>query len=208
MPDQWRAQCTDKIVTAAEALKIIRPGNRVFIGSACGEPQELVRAMTEFGDRVDDTEVIHVLTLGVAPYAQPKYAPHFRPNAFFVGNSVRAAVNEARADYTPIFLSQLPGLFRSRRIAIDVALVMVSPPDAYGNCSLGVSVDITKAAVESAKLVIAQVNPQMPRTLGDAFIHVSKIDYIVEVDTPVTETRMCEPSPLAECIATQPMSEK
>jgi 4-hydroxybutyrate CoA-transferase len=170
MADKWRDLCTTKIVAPAEALQAIRPGNRVFIGSACGEPQELVRAMTEFGDRLDDTEVIHVLTLGVAPYAQPKYAQKFRPNAFFIGSSVRDAVNEARADYTPIFLSQLPGLFRSRRIAIDVALVMVSPPDDHGNCSLGVSVDITKAAVESAKLVIAQVNRHMPRAHGDCFL--------------------------------------
>jgi len=98
MPDKWRDLCNTKLVTAAEALKAIRPGNRVFIGSACGEPQELARAMTEFGDRLEDTEVIHVLTLGVAPYAEPKYAPNFRPNAFFVGSSVRDAVNEARAE--------------------------------------------------------------------------------------------------------------
>ena len=150
LSDPWRDLCSNKIVTATEAIKTIRPGDRVFIGSACGEPQELVRAMTEFGDGLVDTELIHVLTLGVAPYAQPKFAQNFRPNAFFVGNSVRDAVNEARADYTPIFLSQLPGLFRSQRIAIDVALVMVSPPDDDGNCSLGVSVDITKAAIESA----------------------------------------------------------
>ena len=187
MPDKWRDLCSTKIVVAAEAIKAIRPGNRVFIGSACGEPQELVRAMTEFGDRLDDTEVIHVLTLGVAPYAQPKYAPNFRPNAFFIGSSMREAVNEARADYTPIFLSQLPGLFRSRRIAIDVALVMVSPPDDYGNCSLGVSVDITKAAVESAKLVIAQVNRHMPRALGDCFLNVRQMHYLVEHDEPLLE---------------------
>ena len=187
MSEKWRELCGDKIVAAAEALKAIRPGSRVFIGSACGEPRELVRAMNEFGDRLEDTEIIHVLTLGVAPYAESKYAPKFRPNAFFVGNSMRDAVNEARADYTPIFLSQLPGLFRSRRIVIDVALVMVSTPDDYGNCSLGVSVDITKAAVESAKLVIAQVNRHMPRALGDCFLNVRKIHYLVEHDEPLLE---------------------
>ena len=187
MSDKWRDLCGTKLVTAAEALKAIRPGNRVFVGSACGEPQELVRAMTEFGDRLVDTEIVHVLTLGVAPYAESKYAPNFRPNAFFIGNSVRDAVNEARADYTPIFLSQLPGLFRSRRIAIDVALVMVSLPDDYGNCSLGVSVDITKAAVESAKAVIAQVNRHMPRAHGDCFLNVRQLHYLVEHDEPLLE---------------------
>ena len=187
MPDEWRDLCSNKIVTATEAIKTIRPGNRVFIGSACGEPQELVRAMTEYGDHLDDTEVVHVLTLGVAPYAQPQFASKFRPNAFFVGSRVRDAVSEARADYTPIFLSQLPGLFRSRRIAIDVALIMVSPPDAHGNCSLGVSVDITKAAVESAQLVIAQVNRHMPRTHGDCFLNVRQMHYLVEHDEPLLE---------------------
>jgi acyl-CoA hydrolase/GNAT superfamily N-acetyltransferase len=203
MFDKWRDLCGTKLVTSAEALKAIRPGNRVFVGSACGEPQELVRAMTGFGDRLVDTEVIHVLTLGVAPYAESKYAPHVRPNAFFIGNSVRDAVNETRADYTPIFLSQLPGLFRSQRIAIDVALVMVSVPDDHGNCSLGVSVDITKAAVESAKVVIAQVNRHMPRTHGDCFLNVRQLHYLVEHDEPLLEwPAVGEPDEVTRQIAT------
>ena len=184
---KWRETCGDKLVSAAEAVRKIRAGDRVFIGSACGEPQELVRAMAAYGDHLADTEVIHVLTLGVAPYAEPKYAANFRPNAFFIGSSVRDAVNTGRADYTPIFLSQVPGLFRSHRVGIDVALVCVSPPDDYGNCSLGVSVDITKAAVESAKLVIAQVNRHMPRAHGDCFLNVRQIRYLVEHDEPLLE---------------------
>jgi len=187
MSDKWRELCPEKIISAAEAVRKIRPGDRVFVGSACGEPQELVRAMAEYGDHLADTEVVHVLTLGVAPYAQPRYAQNFRPNAFFIGSSVRDAVNEARADYTPIFLSQVPGLFKSRRVVIDVALIMVSPPDNYGNCSLGVSVDITKAAAESAKLVIAQVNRYMPRAHGDCFLNVRQIHYLVEHDEPLLE---------------------
>ena len=194
MPSKWRELYASKIVTAADAVKKIRPGDRVFIGSACGEPQELVRAMAEFGDHLADTEVIHVLTLGVAPYAQAKYAGNFRPNAFFIGSSVRDAVNEARADYTPIFLSQVPHLFRSHRVAIDVALVCVSPPDDYGNCSLGVSVDITKAAVESAKVVIAQVNRHMPRAHGDCFLNVRHIHHLVEHDEPPLEWPVVEDS--------------
>lgn len=187
MPDRWRDLYRDKIVPAAQAVRRIKPGDRVFIGSACGEPQELVRAMAAAGDNFADTELVHVLTLGVAPYAQPKYAHNFRANAFFIGQSVREAVNTARADYTPIFLSQVPALFKSRRLAIDVALIMISPPDDYGNCSLGVSVDITKAATESAKLVIAQVNQHMPRAYGDCFLNVSQIACLVEHHEPLLE---------------------
>jgi acyl-CoA hydrolase len=187
MGDKWRETCGSKLVSAADAVRKIRAGDRVFIGSACGEPQELVRAMAAYGDHLADTEVIHVLTLGVAPYAEPKYAANFRPNAFFIGSSVRDAVNTARADYTPIFLSQVPGLIRSRHMGIDVALVCVSPPDDYGNCSLGVSVDITKAAVESAKVVVAQVNRHMPRAHGDCFINVRQIHYLVEHDELLLE---------------------
>jgi acyl-CoA hydrolase/GNAT superfamily N-acetyltransferase len=187
MAEDWRQLHADKIVPAEKAVRKIRPGDRVFIGSACGEPQHLVKAMAEAGDNFADTELVHVLTLGVAPYAQPRYAHNFRPNAFFIGNSVRDAVNAARADYTPIFLSQVPALFKSRRLAIDVAVIMVSPPDAHGNCSLGVSVDITKSAVESAKIIVAQVNEHMPRAHGDCFINVRQIAHLVEHNEPLLE---------------------
>jgi acyl-CoA hydrolase/RimJ/RimL family protein N-acetyltransferase len=183
----WRDLYGEKIVSAAEAVRRIRPGDRVFVGSACGEPQELVRAMAAASDSFADTEVLHVLTLGVAPYAQAKYIGSFRPNAFFIGNAVREAVNAARADYTPIFLSQVPQLFTSRRLGIDVALIMISPPDDYGNCSLGVSVDITKSAAESAKVIIAQVNEHMPRAHGDCFLNVNQIDCLVEYHEPLLE---------------------
>ncbi len=201
MSNGWREKYADKIMPAAKAIKKIRRGDRVFIGSACGEPQELVRAMVEFGTDLADTEVVHVLTLGVAPYTDPRYAPAFRANAFFIGSSVRGAVNEARADYTPIFLSQVPGLFKSRRIGIDVALIMVSPPDEHGYCSLGVSVDITKSAVESAKLVIAQANKYMPRTLGNCFLHVDQIDCLIEHDEPLLEWPVVEPDEVTQQIA-------
>jgi len=174
-------------VPAAQAVGTIKAGNRVFLGSACGEPQALVRAMCESSGGLADTELVQVLTLGVAPYTDPKYAANFRANAFFIGSSLRDAVNEARADYTPVFLSQVPALFKSRRVGIDVACVSVSPPDEHGYCSLGVSVDITKSAVESARIVIAQVNSHMPRALGDCFIHVDRIDYLVEHDEPLLE---------------------
>jgi len=187
MPQKWQERYSDKVVSATAALKKIKAGDRVFLGSACGEPQELVRALVQAGGTLSDTEVIQVLTLGVAPYAAPKYATSFRANAFFIGNSLRDAVNDARADYTPVFLSKVPELLLSRRIPIDVALVMVNPPDEHGFCSLGVSVDITKTAAEVARLVIAQVNRHMPRTLGDCFLHVNQIDYLVEHDEPLLE---------------------
>jgi len=187
MAAKWQERYGDKVVSAAEAVRRIKPGNRVFFGSACGEPQALMQAMTEAGGGLSDTEVVQVLTLGLAPYAASKYAANFRANAFFIGNSLREAVNEARADYTPVFLSKLPALFKTRRIPIDVALVMVSPPDEHGFCSLGVSVDITKAAAESARVLIAQANRHMPRAHGDCFLHVSQIDCLVEHDEPLLE---------------------
>lgn len=185
MATDWRDSWQDKISTAAAAIKQIRPGDRVFVGSACGEPQELVRALVDTAGGPEDTEVLNVLTMGVAPYTDPKYSDRFRANAFFIGNSVRDAVGQVRADYTPIFFSQIPAMFRSGRLPIDVALIMVSPPDQYGFCSLGVSVDMTRAAAQCAKLVVAQVNKYMPRTLGNSFLHVREIDYLVPFDEPL-----------------------
>ena len=187
MATRWQERYADKVKTADQAIKQVKRGNRVFLGSACGEPQALVRALTEFGGSQADTEIVQVLTLGVAAYAEPKYANRFRANAFFIGNSLRGAVGECRADYTPIFLSQVPKLLRSRRVPIDVAMICVSPPDEHGYCSYGVSVDITKAATESARLVVAQVNEHMPRTLGDSFIHVDQINILVDHSEPLLE---------------------
>ncbi len=202
MTQRWQERYADKLITSTQAIKHVRPGDRVFVGSACGEPQELVRALSQAGGSLSDTELIQVLTLGVAPYADPKYSTSFRANAFFIGNSLRGAVNEARADYTPIFLSRVPDLFKTRRIPIDVALVMVNPPDEHGFCSLGVSVDITKTAAECAKMVVAQVNPQMPRALGDCFLHVDQIDYLVEHDESLLEWPVVEdPDEITQRIA-------
>jgi len=187
MSQHWRERYAHKLVPAGQAIRKIKTGNRVFLGSACGEPQALVRAMCESGGGLADTELVQVLTLGVAPYTDPKYVANFRANAFFIGSSLRDSVNEARADYTPIFLSQVPALFKSRRVGIDVACISVSEPDEHGFCSLGVSVDITKSAVESARVVIAQVNANVPRSLGDSFIHVDRIDFLVECDEPLLE---------------------
>ncbi len=187
MTTDWREKWSKKIVSAKAAIRPIKPGNRVFVGSACGEPQELVRALVDSGSNAEDTEVLNVLTMGVAPYTDPKYSSRFRANAFFIGNSVRDAVGQMRADYTPIFFSQIPDMFRSGRLPIDVALVMVSPPDQHGFCSLGVSVDMTLAAAQSAKIIVAQINRYMPRTLGNSFLHLRDIGYLVEHDEPLLE---------------------
>lgn len=187
MSQVWRKQYQERLLSAAEAVAKIHPGARVFIGSACGEPRALVNAMVHAADHLADTELIHVLTLGVAPYADPRYAANFRANAFFIGNSLRQSVNAARADYTPIFLSQVPNLFRSRQLRIDVAMITVSPPDDHGYVSLGVSVDITKPAALCARVLIGQVNRLMPRTHGDSMIHISQFHHLVEHDEPLLE---------------------
>lgn len=172
----------------------MRSGMRVFVGSGCAAPQKLVAALAARGRNLFDVEIVHILTFGPAAYAQPELLEHFRHNAFFVGPNVRDAVNEGVADYTPIFLSEIPALFRQKRIHLDVALVQVSPPDAHGFCSFGVSVDVVKAAVESADFVVAEVNPNMPRTLGDSFIHVSELDALVQSDLSVLEFAVKPPS--------------
>lgn len=191
----------DKKMSLKEALSYIKPGDHIFIGSACGEPQYLVKGLVNMASHLADNEILHVHTLGVAPYTKPRYSGRFRLNAFFVGINTRRAVAEGRADYTPTFLSDLPYLIRSGAIQIDVALIQVTPPDEHGFCSLGVSVDVTKPAAEKAKLVIAQVNRRMPRVLGDSFIHAKNIDIIVEHDEPILELQRSEPDIVSERIA-------
>src|SRR6266581_7185736 len=173
--------------TAEKALEHLRSGMRVFVGSGCAAPQKLVAALAARGAEVYDVEIIHILTFADAPYARRELLDHFRHNAFFVGPNAREAVNEGVADYTPIFLSDVPALFRQKRIHLDVAFVQVSSPDSHGFCSFGVSVDVVKAAVESADCVVAEVNPNAPRTLGDSFVHVDEIDTLVQSDLPILE---------------------
>jgi acyl-CoA hydrolase/GNAT superfamily N-acetyltransferase len=202
MTTDWRETWRKKLVPAASAMKQIKAGHRVFIGSACGEPQALIRALVESGDHAEDTELMNVLTMGVAPYTELRYAERFRANAFFIGHALREAVGQCRADYTPIFFSQIPAMFRSGRIPIDVALIMVSPPDEQGFCSLGVSVDVTLAAALSAKTLIAQVNSHMPRTLGNSFLPVRDIHFLVEHDEPLLEWPVVtEPDAITQRIA-------
>ncbi|HEX3627019.1 MAG TPA: GNAT family N-acetyltransferase [Verrucomicrobiae bacterium] len=188
-------------MTADKALAPLRSGMRVFIGSGCAAPQKLVSALTRRGRELFDVEVIHILTFGMAEYASRELLANFRHNAFFIGPNVRDAVNEGVADYTPIFLSDVPALFRRKKIHLDMALIQVSPPDAHGFCSFGVSVDVVKAAVESADYVVAEVNPNMPRTLGDSFVHVSRLNALVQSIFPILEFSLQPPSPEAKKIA-------
>jgi len=177
----------DRLTTPDEAVRGIRSGWRVLVGSGCAEPQTLVRAMADRAHALHDVEVVHLLTLGIAGYVGEEHAGHFRHNAFFIGPNVRQAVREGRADYTPIFLSEIPELIRSGQRPVQAVLLQLSPPDRHGYCSMGISVDIQKAALESAGLVIAEINPRMPRTFGHGNVHLSRIDRIVEVDTPILE---------------------
>ncbi|MEQ1646494.1 MAG: 4-hydroxybutyrate CoA-transferase, partial [Pyrinomonadaceae bacterium] len=174
-------------LTAAEAVKIINSGDRVFIHGVAAAPQTLIQAMADRAGELKDVEIVHLHTEGPAPYADPEYSESFRVNAFFVGANVRGAVNEGRADYIPVFLSEIPALFRKRVLPVNVALINVSPPDKHGFCSLGVSVDIARAAVECADHVIAQVNPRMPRTQGDSLVPYAELDSVVEIDEPLLE---------------------
>jgi 4-hydroxybutyrate CoA-transferase len=167
-------------VSATEAMQQVCSGQRIFLHGAAATPQVLLEALTRDAERLEDVEIVHLHAGGAAPHVAP--AIH---RALFVGDNTRQAVNAGRADFVPIFLSDIPHLFTSRQLGLDVAIVQVSPPDAHGFCSLGTSVDAAKAAVESARLVIAQVNRQMPRTLGDSFVHLNQIDFAVEVDEPL-----------------------
>jgi acyl-CoA hydrolase len=176
-----------RVVSAEEAVSVIKSGQRVFIHSVAAAPRRLVEAMTARADELRVVEVVSLHTEGPAPYAAPEMAKSFRVNALFVGANIRRAVEEGRADYLPVFLSEVPSLFRSGILPLDVALIHVSRPDRHGFCSLGVSVDVTRAAVQTARTVVAQVNPRMPRSHGDGLIHVDSIDYMVDVDEPIHE---------------------
>ena len=190
-----------RTTTAAEAVKTIRSGQRLFLTGNCSVPQTVLRALVDRAPELSDVEIVQVLTVGPADYVAPEMEGHIRVNSMFISDNVRKAVNEGRADFTPCFLSEVPLLFKNGTIPLDVALIHVTPPDEHGFCSLGVEVGITKAAAQSARVVIAEVNPNMPRTLGDAFIHISKIDHAVPVSYELPETPMGELNDIARSIA-------
>jgi 4-hydroxybutyrate CoA-transferase len=174
-------------VSAAEALSYVRSGDRVFVHTAAAAPTVLVEALAARAGELTEVEVVHLHTEGPAPYAEPGMEKSFRVRCLFIGPNMRQAVAEGRADYVPGFLSEVPALFRLGILPLDVALVQVSPPDKHGYCSLGVSVDGSRAAVECARRVIALVNPNMPRTHGDSLVHVTRFTATVEGDAPIHE---------------------
>lgn len=188
----WRDEYRRKTVSPTEAVQCVQSNMRVYIHSGCAEPEALVEALMRRAPFVKNVEIAHFMTAGRADYTAPEMDGHFRQNSMFMGGNVRKAVNEGRADFMPIFLSEAEGLFESGQMPIDVALVQVSPPDAHGFCSLGVDVCGTLTAARCAKLVIAQVNHQMPRTFGDCFLHVNEIDVVVEVSQPLCELKPAE----------------
>jgi acyl-CoA hydrolase/GNAT superfamily N-acetyltransferase len=198
---EWQQKYASMLATPREAVARLRPGQRVFIGTGCAAPVGLVEALTERSAELPDTEIVHLLTFGDAPYAEEDLSRFFRVNSFFISENVREIIQEGLGDYTPIFLSDIPRLFGSGQLPLDVALIQVTPPDERGFCSLGVSVDIVKSAAENASLVIAQVNPRMPRTLGNSSIHIYDIDLLVPTDQPILEVQYTELTPETERIA-------
>ena len=183
----WRDEYRAKCVSAAEALHAVHSGDRVWIQSGCGTPSTLVNALVARAPELFDVEVVHMMTLGSADYTKPEYEGHFRHRGMFLGANVREAVAAGRADYTPIFLSEIEGLFTSGALPLDVVLMQVSPPDAHGFVSLGTTVDCTLTASRCAVTILAEVNERMPRTHGDTFIHVNRISSFVETSRPLLE---------------------
>ncbi|KAB1156273.1 acetyl-CoA hydrolase/transferase family protein [Flavobacterium luteum] len=191
-----------KYVTAEEAVKVVQSNDRVYVQAAAACPTILTEALSERASELKNVEVCHLHTEGPAPYANPKFSESFHVNSFFIGKNVRHTLAAGNGSYTPVFLSELPYLFRKKVLLLDVVFIHVSPPDSHGYCSLGVSVEATLAAIENAKTVIAQVNPQMPRTFGDGILHISEIDYLVDVNLPIFGHEMDAISPLEDKIGT------
>jgi acyl-CoA hydrolase len=189
----WPKKFNITTLTAEEAVKKILPGHRVFIGTGTAQPSMLINAMTDRADELVDVEIIQLVTMGDAPYAKKELSNSFKVNSFYISEeNIRASISEGLGTYTPIMLSDIPKLFKNGQVPLDVSMIQVSPPDARGMCSMGISVDVAKSAVESSKIVIAQVNPQMPRTLGDSLINIYEIDILVVGDKRLLETPRME----------------
>ncbi len=188
----WQSIYQSRVVSADEAVKSIKSGNRLFLTGNVSVPRTILAALVRRANELKDVEICQALTVGPADFVNPEMEGHLRVNTMFISANVRKAVQEGRADFTPVLLSEFPLLFKNNILPLDAALIHVSPPDEHGFCSLGVEVGLTKSAAEAAKLVIAEVNEQMPRTLGDSFIHVSRLNYVVPVNYPIPEMAMAE----------------
>jgi acetyl-CoA hydrolase len=188
----WNTIYKSRVTSAEAAVKAIKSGNRVFMTGNVSVPQQLLAALVKQAPKLKNVEICQALSAGPADYVSPGMEEHIRVNTLFISANVRKAVWEGRADFTPVLLSEFPLLFKNGILPVDVALIHVSPPDEHGFCSLGVEVGLTKSPAESAKIIIAEVNEQMPRTLGDSFMHVSRLTHIVPVNYPITELPMTE----------------
>jgi 4-hydroxybutyrate CoA-transferase len=197
----WLELYRDRVLTPEDAARLILPNSRVFLTGNCSVPQQVLAALVARAHELTDVEIVQVLTVGSADYVAPEMAGHIRVNTLFISDNVRPAVNDGRADFTPCLLSEIPGLFRAGHLPLDVALIQLSIPDEHGFCSFGVEVGVSKPAAQSARLVIAEMNARMPRTLGDSFIHVSRLGAIVPVDYPLPEMHMAATDSITERVA-------
>ena len=197
----WEELYKSKLTTAKKVIGLIKPGDRIFIGTGCGQPQLLVEELVSEDNEIVDAEIYHLLTSGDAPYIREEYARKFRTYSFFLAANVREAIASGRGDYVPIFLSEIPLLFKTGKLPIDVALVQTTPPDRNGNLSLGISVDIVKSAMENSLTIIAEVNEKMPRTFGDSFIPLDMVDAVVLSDRDILEHKQPQPDAVVETIA-------
>ncbi len=193
----WATQYASRVTTAEEAVQAIQSGQRVFLTGNCSVPRHLLDALVRRAPQLHQVEIVNVLTIGPAPHADPAMEGHLKINVLFISDNVRQAVHDGRADFTPAMLSEVPKLFRDGALPLDVALIHVSPPDEHGFCSLGIEAGLTKTPSQTANLVLAEVNERMPRTLGDSFIHISKIDRAIPVDYPLAELPMGEVTDLS-----------
>lgn len=191
----WIEKYKSRVVSAEEAVTNIKSGQRIFLTGNVSVPAKSLEALVKYAENLEDVEICQALTVGAADYVDPKMNGHLRVNTMFISHNVRAAVQEGRADFTPVLLSEFPLLFKEKHLPVDVAIIHVSPPDEHGFCSFGVEVGLSKSPAESADIIIAEVNEQMPRTLGDSFIHVSKIDYMVAVNYTLPELAMSQGEP-------------
>lgn len=199
----WTEAYQKKVVTAAEAVKAVKSGDRIFLTGNCSVPKIILAALVDRAHELEDVEINQALTIGSADYVSPEMEGHLRVNTMFISHNTREAIHAGRADFTPVLLSEFPLLFKEKHLPVNVAFVHLSPPDPHGYCSFGVEVGLSKSPAESAEIIIAEINDKMPRTLGDTFIHVSAIDYIVPVDYPLAEVPMGDgkPSETVEKIA-------
>jgi acetyl-CoA hydrolase len=196
----WVKKYNSKLVSADEAVKVIKSKDKIVVQPGCAAPLELINAMVRRKDELSDVEIYHILVVGDLPYVKPGMEKHFRHKAFFIGGNTRTAVNEGRAEFIPIFLSEVTMLFKRGVLQADVALIHVSPPDEHGFCSYGIDVGNIKTPAEKSRCIIALVNKQMPRGLGNSFIHINKIDYIVEIDKPLLELPQIDPDATPEML--------